>query len=96
MPSESSPRFVHEPPSGGKARAFTLLGAFWIWLLLPAAVHYQRKARREVLESDGYYTWSNSLLNRPILLWLVVLTAGLVLVVAMAALGTYGDPAPSN
>jgi hypothetical protein len=34
--------------------------------------------------------WSNSLLNRPVLLWLVVLAGSLALVMAMVLVGAYG------
>jgi hypothetical protein len=52
-----------------------------LWVLLPVAIHYQRKARREADESGGLYVWPNSLWNRPVLFFLVVLVGnfGLVL-----------------
>jgi hypothetical protein len=60
--------------------------------LLPVAVHYTRRARREAEESDGRYRWSNSILHRPVLLWLIVFASSMALIFAMAATGTYGDP----
>jgi hypothetical protein len=68
---------------------WTLLAAFWLWLLLPVAVHYQRKARREADESEGLYVWPNTIWNRPILLYLIVLFSALALVMLMAAVGMY-------
>lgn len=79
-----------EPPSAGKALLWTLLAAVWLWLLLPVAIHYTRKARREVAESNGRYAWSRSLLHRPVLLWLVVFGSGMALIFTMAAVGMYG------
>jgi len=79
------------PPSGGKALVWTLLAAFWLWLLLPVAIHYTRKARREAEFSDGRYVWSRSLLHRPVLLWLLVFGSGMALIFVMAATGIYGD-----
>jgi len=58
---------------------------------VPVAIHYTRKARREVEESQGRYIWSHSLLHRPVLLYLVVLGCGMALIFAMAAIGWYGD-----
>jgi hypothetical protein len=81
------------PPSGQAARIFTLLRVFWLWLLIPFAVHLQRKARREADESGGVYVWPRSIWNRPLILWLIVLTIGMTLIFAMAAAGLYGDPA---
>jgi len=80
-----------EPPSAGKALTWTIVSAFWLWLLLPVAIHYTRKARREVEESQGRYVWSRSLLHRPVLLYLVVLSCGMALIFAMVAIGWYGD-----
>jgi hypothetical protein len=68
-----------------------MLAALWLWLLLPVAIHYSRKARREVAESDGKYVWSSSLLHRPVLLWLTVLGCSMALIFAMVAIGAYGD-----
>jgi hypothetical protein len=42
-----------------------------LWGLLPVAIHYQRKARREADESGGLYVWPNSLWNRLVLFFLV-------------------------
>jgi hypothetical protein len=81
-----------EPPSGSRARVWTLLAAFWLWLLLPVAIHYQRKARREADESGGLYVWPNNLWNRPVLLYLVVLACSFGLVLLMVFAGIYGDP----
>ncbi|HEX8770940.1 MAG TPA: hypothetical protein VF711_09250 [Acidimicrobiales bacterium] len=58
--------------------------------MLPMAVHYQRKARREALESNGIYVWPNTILNRPILLWLIVLFGSMALIALMSASGLYG------
>ena len=72
---------------------WTLLAAFWLWLLLPVAIYYTRRARQEATASNGLYEWSSrDLLHRPILLWLVALAAELALVAAMVLLGMYGDP----
>jgi hypothetical protein len=73
---------------------WTLLAAFWLWLLLPVAIYYQRKARREAEASPDVFEWRKTVWNRPILLWLIVFAASLILIVAMVALGIYGDPAP--
>ena len=85
-----STRRATAPPSASAARVFTVLAAFWLWLLLPLAVHYQRRARREAEASGGMYVWPKTLWNRPILLWLIVLVATVVLVIGMAAAGWYG------
>lgn len=85
-----------QPPSGSAARVWTLLAAFWLWLLLPVAIHDQRKAKRETAESPALYEWPNSLWNRPLLLWLVVFAAEMVLIIAMVAAGMYGDPGASH
>jgi hypothetical protein len=82
---------AREPPSGNRAKVWTLLAAFWLWFLLPVAVHYQRKARREAETSGGLYVWPRTLLNRPVLLYLVVLAASLTLVLLMVVIGLYGD-----
>jgi len=79
-----------EPPSGSRARLWTLLAALWLWVLLPVAIHYQRKARREAEESGGLYVWPNSLWNRPVLFYLVVLVCSFGLVLLMVFLGIYG------
>ena len=81
-----------EPPSGDKARIFTLLAAFWLWFLLPIAIYYQRKAFQEVSASGGRYVWPRTLLNRPIVLWLLVLAGSMLLIFAMITVGMYGDP----
>jgi hypothetical protein len=78
------------PPSGARAVVWTVLSA-WLWPLLPVAIHYARKARREVDESQGQYVWSRSLLHRPVLFYLVVLGCGMALLAAMVANGWYGD-----
>jgi hypothetical protein len=82
-----------DPPSGSRARVWTLLSAFWMWFFLPVAIHYQRKARREADASGGFYVWPKSLWNRPVVLFLIVLLVSVGLVVAMAAVGMYGDQA---
>jgi hypothetical protein len=79
-----------DPPSGPKAMVWTVLSAVWLWFLLPVAVHYTRKARREADASEGRYVWSRSLLHRPVLLWLVVLAAEILMFAVMIAAG-YGD-----
>lgn len=89
------PGVRREPPSGPKARAWTLVAAFWLWLLLPVAIHYQRRARAEAAASGGAYEWPRSLLNRPIILWLTVLAAALALVLVLVVVGIYGDPGRS-
>ena len=71
---------------------WTILAAFWLWLLLPVAVYYNGQARREAEQSNGRYRWDNSLLHRPVLLWLIVLACAMALILAMAAIGLYGDP----
>jgi hypothetical protein len=78
------------PPSAGKALVWTILSAFWLWLLLPVAIHYTRKARREADESQGRYVWSRSLLHRPVLLYLVVFGCSMALLFGMVAIGAYG------
>jgi hypothetical protein len=77
---------------GVSSEVWTLLAAFWLWLLLPVAIHYQRKARREADESGGLYVWPNNLWNRPVLLYLVVLACSFGLVLLMVFAGIYGDP----
>jgi len=79
-----------EPPSGSRARLWTLLAGLWLWVLLPVAIHYQRKARREADESGGLYVWPNSLWNRPVLFFLVVLVCNFGLVLLVAFVGMYG------
>jgi hypothetical protein len=71
---------------------WTILAAFWLWLLLPVAIHYNRRARREAAESNGRYRWSNSILHRPVLLWVIVFACSMALIFATAAAGLYGDP----
>lgn len=66
------------------------MAAFWLWFLLPVAIHFQRKARREAEDSGGFYEWPRTLLNRPVALFLIVLGGTLVLAMLMAAAGTYG------
>ena len=66
---------------------WTLLAGPWLWVLLPVAIHYQRKARREAEESGGLYVWPNSLWNRPVLFYLVVLVCSFGLVLLMAFVG---------
>ena len=94
-PPESHPDFHSrsptDPPSASKALVWTILAAFWLWFLLPVAIHYSRKARLEAAESDGRYVWSRSLLHRPVLLWLVVFGCAMALIFTMAAIGVYGD-----
>ena len=70
---------------------WTILAAFWLWVLLPVAIHYTRKARLEVAESDGRYVWSRSLLHRPVLLWFVVWACTMALIFTMAATGALGQ-----
>jgi hypothetical protein len=89
-PLARKPRQALEPPSATPARVWTLLAAFWLWFLLPVAIHFQRKARREVEESHGRYEWPRTIWNRPLLLWFVVFIAGMALIFAMAATGMYG------
>jgi hypothetical protein len=80
------------PPSADKALIWTLLAAFWLWFLLPVAVFYTRKARREVEASGELYEWSSrNLLHRPNLLWFVVFGSSMVLMFAMVLTGIYGD-----
>jgi len=62
----------------------------WLWFLLPVAIHYQRKARREAEASNGQYIWPRTLVNRPVALYLLVLAGTLAFVVLMAAVGLYG------
>lgn len=84
------PVHAQRPPSGDAARIITLLAAFWLWFLLPLAIHFQRKARREAAESGGLYEWPRTIWNRPLVLWLIVLVAALTLVLMLAAVGAYG------
>jgi hypothetical protein len=79
-----------EPPSAGKARGWTIAAALWLWVLLPVAIHYQRKARREAEESAGAYVWPHTIWNRPVLLWLIVLGTSFVFIFLMAMVGLYG------
>jgi hypothetical protein len=71
---------------------WTLLAALWLWVLLPVAIHYQRKARREVEESGSLYVWPNNLWNRPVLFVLVVQVSSFGLILLMVFVGIYGDP----
>jgi len=89
--STSGQRAGH-PPSGDQARLFTLLGAFWLWFLVPVAVYYQRKARREVEASGGAYEWPRTIWNRPVLLWLIVFACSMALIIVMVSGGWYGEP----
>lgn len=91
-PGPPKPPAPTDPPAGSKALVWTILAAFWLWLLLPVAIHYSRRARREADESNGRYRWSNSVLHRPVLLWSIVLAGTMALIFAMAALGLYGNP----
>jgi hypothetical protein len=84
-----------DPPSAGAARIWTALAVLWLWFLLPVAIHFQRKARREAAESGGRYAWPRTIWTRPVLLWLIVLAATFGLVLVMVAVGMYGDPGPS-
>jgi hypothetical protein len=85
-------RVPTRPPSANRAQLLTLLGAFWLWFLVPVAVIFQRRARREVEESNGEYEWPRTIWNRPILLWLIVFGSSMALVLLMVAVGMYGDP----
>lgn len=69
---------------------WTLLAPFWLSFLLPAATHFQRKARREAEEAGGLYVWPRTIWNRPVLLWFVVFVAEMTLIFALAAAGVYG------
>jgi len=71
---------------------FTFLGAFYLWFFVPVAVHYQRKARAEAEGSGGEYDWPRTIWNRPVLLSLIVFGSTMALVLAMVAVGWYGDP----
>lgn len=69
------------PPSQAMAWVFTLLTALSCWLLLPAAIVYTRKARREAESAPGLYRWSAwNPLNHPVLLFVgaTFLTVGLM------------------
>lgn len=51
--------------------AFLFISPWTVWTLLftgPLSVYYQRKARRERIESEGRYRSAHWLLDRPILL----------------------------
>jgi hypothetical protein len=91
-PDPPKPPAPTDPPSGSKALVWTILAAFWLWLLLPVAIYYNRRARREADESNGRYRWSDSVLHRPVLLWLIVFACTMALTLAMVAIGLYGDP----
>lgn len=91
-PDPRRPSAPIDPPSGSKALVWTILAAFWLWLLLPVAIYYNRRARREADESNGRYRWSNSVLHRPVLLWSIALACSTALVAAMVAIGRYGRP----
>lgn len=69
---------------------WTLLTALGLWFLLPVALHFQRKARREAEESGGLYEWPQTIWNRPMLLWIVVLSSAMGLILALAAAGIFG------
>lgn len=69
---------------------WTLLAALGLWFLLPVALHFQQKARREVEESGGLYEWPQTMWNRPVLLWFVVLSSAMGLILALAAAGIFG------
>jgi hypothetical protein len=90
-PAKGSP-----PPSASKARVWTILSAFWLWLLLPVAVHYQRKARQEAEQSGGRYEWPRTIWNRPVVLWAIVFGASMTILLLMVFLGIYGDPGPKG
>ena len=93
-PPNSHPAFAAsmptEPPSASKALLWTILAAFWLWLLLPVAIHYTRKARLEVAESGGRYAWSRSVLHRPVLLFFIVWGCTFGLILGLVAIGAYG------
>ena len=82
-----------DPPSAGAARIWTALAVLWMWFLLPVAVHFQRKARREAEASGGRHAWPRTIWTRPVLLWLIVLAASLGMILLMLVFG-YGDPGP--
>jgi ABC-type Fe3+ transport system permease subunit len=68
----------------------TVVSVF-LWVVLPVAIYYQRRVRREVAESAGRYRPPHWLVDRPILLvvavWFVFFT---VVMAAMLVLTAFG------
>lgn len=85
---------VTDPPSANKARGWTFVAA-WFWFVLPIAVFFFRRARREAELSQGRYKWTPSFVERPIMLTAAVWGVMAVLIVLLVLVG-YGDPGPTG
>lgn len=73
------------PPSGPAARALTIASPL-VPVVLPIALYFQRRARREAA-SDPQLSWSSGWLNRPILFTVIVWAAFLLLAFLLFGLG---------
>jgi multidrug efflux pump subunit AcrB len=73
------------------AWVFTLLTALSCWLLLPVAIVFTRKARREAESAPELYRWSaRNPLNHPVLLFVAVTFLSVGLLVGMQVLMPVG------
>ncbi len=77
------------PPSGGVARVLTLASPV-LPILLPLAIYFQHRARRET-DLDPSFSWSTGWINRPLVftvtVWAVFLLVAFLLFGISAALG---------
>lgn len=89
----NSPRAA-APPSGITARLLAVVSLF-LPIVLPAAVVYARRARREAAAAPGEFSWPRRLIDRPLVFYVVVWAAFLVLVfVLMGLLSTVFNISP--
>jgi hypothetical protein len=81
---------MEHAPSTVPARLVTVISLFF-WILLPAAIYLQHKARQEALAAPGLYRPPNKFLDRPVLVLLTFWVAFFLLLavafVVMSALG---------
>lgn len=70
------------PPSGMTARLFAVV-SLAIPVVLPIALFFARRARHEASASEGAFTWPSRLVDRPLVLYVVVWFAFLVLALAL-------------
>lgn len=67
------------PPSGIVARGWTV-AALFLPILLPVAIVYARRARREAAQSAGEYSSPQRLIDRPAVFYVVVWVAFLAVI----------------
>jgi amino acid transporter len=91
--SQGSDQLTREPnrlpPSGATARAWSL-AALVLPIVLPLAVVYARRARREANLSTGEYSWPQRLIDRPVVFHVVVWVGFFSVMFAMMAVLSLG------